>query len=102
VRIFFGVGGPNFTSSFHVIGEIFDKVYALGGTQSVPRQGIQMVTVPAGGAVITEFKLEVPGNYTLVDHALARAERGLIGVLHVEGPPSKEIYDGEVMPGMTH
>lgn len=27
VRIFFGVGGPNFTSSFHVIGEIFDWVY---------------------------------------------------------------------------
>ena len=26
----------------------------------------------AGGAVITEFKTKVPGNYTLVDHALAR------------------------------
>ena len=31
VRIFFGVGGPNLTSSFHVIGEIFDRVYAEGG-----------------------------------------------------------------------
>ena len=87
VRIFFGVGGPNFTSSFHVIGEIFDKVYALGGVLSPPLEGIQTVTVAAGGAVITEFKTEVPGNYTLVDHALARAERGLVGVLHVEGPP---------------
>ena len=38
-----------------------------------------------GGAVITEFKVEVPGNYILVDHALARAERGLVGILHVEG-----------------
>jgi hypothetical protein len=37
------------------------------------------------GALIVEFKTEVPGNYTLVDHALARIERGLIGILHVEG-----------------
>ena len=102
VRIFFGVGGPNYTSSFHVIGEIFDKVYNLGGLTSPPLEGIQTVTVPAGGAVITEFKLDVPGNYTLVDHALARAERGLLGILNVEGPKNPEIYNGEVMPGMGH
>jgi nitrite reductase (NO-forming) len=86
VRIFFGVGGPNFTSSFHVIGEIFDKVYSLGGVLSQPLEGVQTVTVAPGGAVITEFKTKVPGNYTLVDHALARAERGLVGILRVEGP----------------
>ena len=102
IRIFFGVGGPNFTSSFHVIGEIFDNVYLLGGLQSPPLQGIQTVTVPPGGAAITEFKLQVPGNYTLVDHALARAERGLIGILHVEGPSNAEIYNGLVMPGTGH
>jgi nitrite reductase (NO-forming) len=102
VRIFFGVGGPNFTSSFHVIGEIFDKVYALGGVLSQPIEGIQTVSVAPGGAVITEFKTKVPGNYTLVDHALARAERGLLGVLHVEGPPNPEIFNGQVMSGMGH
>jgi len=102
VRIYFGVGGPNFTSSFHVIGEIFDKVYFLGGLLSPPLQGIQTVSVAPGGAVATEFKLEVPGNYTLVDHALSRLERGLVGILHVEGPPNKDIYNGTVMPGMGH
>ena len=102
VRIFFGVGGPNFTSSFHVIGEIFDKVYALGGLTSAPLEGIQTVTVPPGGAVITEFKPSVPGNYTLVDHALTRAERGLVGILSVEGPANPEIYNGVPMPGMGH
>ena len=102
VRIFFGVGGPNFTSSFHVIGEIFDKVYSLGGVLSPPLEGIQTVTVAPGGAVITEFKTKVPGNYTLVDHALARAERGLLGVLHVEGAPNPDIYNGQVMSGMGH
>jgi nitrite reductase (NO-forming) len=102
VRIFFGVGGPNYTSSFHVIGEIFDKVYTFGGVHTAPLEGIQTVTVPAGGAVIVDFKLEVPGNYTLVDHALSRMERGLVGILSVEGPPNPEIFNGQVMPGMGH
>jgi nitrite reductase (NO-forming) len=102
VRLFFGVGGPNFTSSFHVIGEIFDKVYNLGGLTPPPLEGIQTVTVAPGGAVITEFKLHVPGNYTIVDHALARVERGLAGLLIVEGAPNPDIYNGTVMPGMGH
>jgi nitrite reductase (NO-forming) len=102
VRLFFGVGGPNFTSSFHVIGEIFDKVYNLGGLTNPALEGIQTVTVAPGGAVITEFKLHVPGNYTIVDHALARLERGLAGLLIVEGAPNPEIYNGKVMPGMGH
>jgi nitrite reductase (NO-forming) len=102
VRIFFGVGGPNFTSSFHVIGEMFDRVYNLGGVLSEPLKGIQTVSVPPGGAVITEFKLEVPGNYIMVDHALSRLERGLVGILHVEGAPQPEIYDGKIMPGGGH
>ena len=102
VRLFFGVGGPNFTSSFHVIGEIFDKVYNLGGLTNPPLEGIQTVTVAPGGAVITEFKLHVPGNYTIVDHALARVERGLAGLLIVEGAPNPDIYNGTVMPGMGH
>ena len=102
VRIYFGVGGPNFTSSFHVIGEIFDKVYHLGGFQSPPLEGIQTVSVAPGGAVVVEFKPQVPGNYTIVDHALARMERGLLGILHVTGAPNPEIYNGVAMPGMGH
>jgi nitrite reductase (NO-forming) len=102
VRLFFGVGGPNFTSSFHVIGEIFDKVYNFGGLTNPPQEGIQTVTVAPGGAVITEFKLHVPGNYTIVDHALARLERGLAGLLVVEGAQNPDIYNGTVMPGMGH
>ena len=79
----------------------FDKVYALGGVLSAPLEGIQTVSVAPGGAVITEFKTKVPGNYTLVDHALARAECGLLGVLHVDGAPNPDI-NGQVMSGMGH
>jgi nitrite reductase (NO-forming) len=102
VRIFFGVGGPNYTSSFHVIGEIFDRVYSLGDLQSPPARGVQTVTVPAGGATIVEFKLDVPGNYILVDHALSRAERGLVGILQVEGDAKPEIFEGKVELGSGH
>jgi nitrite reductase (NO-forming) len=91
-RIYVGVGGPNLTSSFHVIGEIFDRVYGLGDVITPPSQGIQTITVPAGGAAIVEFKLEVPGRYILVDHALSRLERGLVGFLIAEGEDAPEIY----------
>ena len=83
--IFFGVGGPNFTSSFHVIGEIFDRAYQLGSVTSPPITDVQSISVPPGSANIVEFKLEVPGRFVLVDHALSRAERGLAGYLIVEG-----------------
>ncbi|MGH6769954.1 MAG: copper-containing nitrite reductase [Xanthobacteraceae bacterium] len=102
VRIFFGVGGPNYTSSFHVIGEIFDRVYNMGDVLNPPMRGVQTITVPAGGAAIVEFKLDVPGNYILVDHALSRAERGLIGILQVEGQPNPEIFEGQVDPNAAH
>ena len=93
VRLFFGVGGPNFTSSFHVIGEIFDRAYQLGSVTSPPVTDVQSISVPPGSANIVEFKLEVPGRFVLVDHALSRAERGLAGYLIVEGPENKDIFD---------
>ncbi len=91
IRIFFGVGGPNFTSSFHVIGEIFDRVYRDASLGVPPATGVQTVSVPPGGATIVEMKLDRPGHYTLVDHALSRAERGLAGHLIVEGPDNDEV-----------
>jgi nitrite reductase (NO-forming) len=93
VRIFFGVGGPNFTSSFHVIGEIFDKAYQMGSVVSPPIESVQSLSVPPGAANIVEIKLEVPGRYVLVDHALSRAEKGLAGYLVVEGEPNLEVFD---------
>jgi nitrite reductase (NO-forming) len=94
VRIFFGVGGPNFTSSFHVIGAIFDRAYEGASLLSPPLQGVQTVTVPPGGAGMVEFKLHRGGRYTLVDHALSRLERGLVGFLQVDGPRDDEIMHG--------
>ena len=94
VRIFFGVGGPNLTSSFHVIGEIFDRVYDQASLTSAPLTNVQTTLVPPGGATMVEFGLEVPGRYILVDHALSRLQRGLAGYLIVEGDPNPEIFNG--------
>jgi nitrite reductase (NO-forming) len=92
VRIFFGVGGPNATSSFHVIGEVFDRVYNQGDLTSPPLQNVQTTTVAPGGATMVEFKAEVPGKYILVDHALSRLEKGLAGFLTVTGPENPEVF----------
>jgi nitrite reductase (NO-forming) len=102
VRIYFGVGGPNFTSSFHVIGEIFDRVYDQASITSPPLTDVQTTLVPPGGATIVEFTVDVPGRYILVDHALSRLQRGLAAFLLVEGEPNLEVYDGEETPGSGH
>jgi nitrite reductase (NO-forming) len=91
VRIFFGVGGPNLTSSFHVIGEIFDRVHPEGSSES--QSNIQTTMVPAGGATMVEFKAEYPGAYTIVDHSLGRLVKGGAAILQVDGTADPKIFN---------
>ncbi|MCU0495919.1 MAG: copper-containing nitrite reductase [Anaerolineae bacterium] len=97
VRIYFGVGGPNATSSFHVIGEIFDRVYDQASITAPPLTDVQTTTVAPGGATMVEFALEVPGRYILVDHALSRLERGLVGFLYVDGADNPAVFHSDEM-----
>ncbi len=97
VRIFFGNGGPGLTSSFHVIGEIFDHVYQEGGSL-VTQKNVQTTVVPPGGAAMVDFKLDVPGNLILVDHSLFRAfNKGALGMLKVDGVKDPRIYTGKTV-----
>ena len=90
VRMYVGNGGPNLVSSFHVIGEIFDKVYVEGG--KLINENVQSTLIPAGGAAMIEFKVDVPGSYTVVDHSIFRAfNKGALGQLKVEGDENPEI-----------
>jgi hypothetical protein len=98
VRIYFGNAGPNLISSFHVIGTIFDNVYREGDLVSTPGHSIQTSLVPAGGSTVVDFKLEVPGSYTLVDHAIFRVEKGAAGFLQAEGKPNYDIYASDQDP----
>jgi nitrite reductase (NO-forming) len=99
VRLYVTNGGPNLISSFHVIGEIFDKAYEYGGLLSPPLEGIQTILVPPGGATITEFKVDVPGDYKLVDHAIIRVSKGAVGTLHVTGDQDPKIFNS--LSGVT-
>lgn len=99
VRLFVGNGGPNLVSSFHVIGEVFDNVYMEGG--SLKNHDVQTTLVPAGGSAITEFKVEVPGDFILVDHSIFRAfNKGALGILAVDGEENELIYSGKREPGI--
>ena len=99
VRIYMGNGGPNLVSSFHVIGEIFDKVHVEGG--DLINENVQTTMIPAGGAAIVEFKVDVPGTFILVDHSIFRAfNKGALGMLKVEGPEDETIYSGTIQEGI--
>ncbi len=96
VRLFVGDGGPNMTSSFHVIGQIFDTVYPEGN-MSTPTHNVQTTMIPAGGSAIAEMKLTVPGTFIIVDHSLTRAfNRGALAMMKVTGPDQKDIYSGKI------
>lgn len=90
VRLFVGNGGPNLSSSFHVIGEVFDNVYQEGGT--VLSHNIQTTAIPAGGASIVEFRAESPGDLHFVDHAIFRAQKGALGTITVSGAPVPSVF----------
>lgn len=99
VRLFVGNGGPNLVSSFHVIGEIFDRVYIEGG--SMLNENVQTTLVPAGGSAIVEFKLETSGNFIIVDHSIFRAfNKGALGVLTVSGEENHAVYSGKQEDGI--
>jgi nitrite reductase (NO-forming) len=94
VRMFVGNGGPNLVSSFHLIGEIFDKVQYEGGTHF--QENVQTTLIPAGGAAMMEFHVEVPGSYVLVDHSIFRAfNKGAVAILKADGPDVKDVYSGK-------
>jgi nitrite reductase (NO-forming) len=106
IRIYLGNAGPSLVSSFHVVGEIFDDVYGEGGI--VPNQhNVQTTVVPVGGSAMVEFTVDVPGEYTLVDHSMFRAfNKGAMGQLRVDGRGNQMVFSGRTSeslynPGTT-
>ncbi|NOQ65192.1 MAG: nitrite reductase, copper-containing [Methyloprofundus sp.] len=101
IRLFIGNAGVSKISSFHIIGEIFDRVYPEASLSS-PLRNVQTTLVPAGGASIVEFQVDYPGDYVLVDHALTRVDRGAWGILKVTGKKNKALYAGEASSHKEH
>ena len=100
VRVFLVDGGPNYSSNFHPIGNVWKRAYRDGG---VPEDGdfeayadknIQTMKVPPGSCMIGEMETPVPERIKLVDHALSRvARRGLMAEVDVLGEEDEDIYD---------
>lgn len=94
IRMYVGNGGVNLISSFHIIGEIFDKVYPNGsiGEGATIEMNTQAALVMPGGSTMVEFTVDVPGKFLLVDHALARMNKGAWAVLEVTGEENPNIF----------
>ena len=93
VRLYFGNIGPNSVSSFHIIGEVFDKVYVDGAIGGLVNQNVQTTLVPSAGSVIMEFRIDTPGSYLLVDHSIFRVAKGALGILSAEGKENLSIFN---------
>lgn len=87
VRFYVANMGPNNTSSFHVVGSLFDDVY-IDGNPANHLKGMQTVEIPASGGAVVEFTLKEPGEYKIVDHQLRDAQKGAVGKIIA--------YDGEI------
>lgn len=92
IRMYVGNGGVNLISSFHIIGEIFDTVYPNASIGGALEHNTQATAVLPGGASIIEFTVDVPGKYLLVDHALARMNKGAWAVLEVTGDENLDVF----------
>lgn len=79
LRFYVVDAGPNRVSSFHVVGGIFERVFADGW--GPPQRGVQTASVPVGGGMIFEVRLAEAGLYPFVSHAFADATKGAVGML---------------------
>jgi nitrite reductase (NO-forming) len=93
-RVFLVTGGPNVTSNFHPIGNVWSKSWAEGAIESEPEINVQTKPVAPGSCFIGEMEFPVPETVKLVDHALSRVvHKGMMAEIKAEGEPDREIFD---------
>jgi nitrite reductase (NO-forming) len=84
VRLFVLNVGPSNTSSFHVVGTIFDRVWIEGNPDNQFR-GMQTVLLGSSSGAIVEFMVPEAGEYIMVDHHFANASQGAVGMIAAHG-----------------
>lgn len=84
VRLYVHNVGPTDTASFHVVGVIFDRVYYEGNPHNEWR-GMQTVLLGASNGAVVEFIVPEEGEYIMVDHEFADAQKGAVGKLTTGG-----------------
>jgi nitrite reductase (NO-forming) len=98
VRLYFHNVGPSDSSSFHVVGAIFDRVFYEGNPRN-DWSGMQTVAFGASNGGVVEFIAPEEGKYILVDHEFADAQRGAVGYLQVRSKAGELTRN---LPPMTH
>ncbi|MFB6189893.1 MAG: copper-containing nitrite reductase [Halapricum sp.] len=94
VRVFMVTGGPNLTSSFHPIGNVWTKAYPQGAIASQPMEYVQTQSVPPGSTFVGELDLPVTERIKLVDHAITRVvHKGLLAEIDVQGEERPDVFD---------
>ena len=100
VRVYLVNGGPNLSSNFHPIGNVWTRAYRDGGLPTdedlaqYADKNIQTMTVPPGSCMVGEMDTPVPERIKLVDHALSRVVRkGLLAEVDVVGEENEAVYD---------
>lgn len=92
-RVFFVNGGPNLTSSFHPIGNVWSKAWIEGALANDPMKYIQTLPVAPGSSAVFEMDFPLAQSIKLVDHALSRvARKGMLGIISVKGAARSDIF----------
>ena len=97
VRLFVLNVGPSKTSSFHVVGTIFDRVWIEGN----PRNqfvGMQTVLLGSSNSAIVEFMVPEDGSYVMVDHHFANASQGAVGIITTKAQPAAKDVEHHNLP----
>lgn len=90
VRIHYLNIGPNRTSTFHIVGILWDYAYWQGHPDKFQYGGQSITSGPTDSWVV-EFRLPPDeGSYLMLDHAVGATSRGSIGVI---------VADGKAEPG---
>jgi len=97
VRLFVLNVGPSRTSSFHVVGTIFDRVW-FEGNPANQMVGMQTVLLGSSNSAIVEFLIPEKGSYIMVDHHFANASQGAIGLIDAGGKAEEGELEHHNMP----
>lgn len=87
VRLYVLNVGPSKTSSFHVVGTIFDRVWIEGNPDNQFR-GMQTVLLGSSNSAAVELVIPEAGSYIMVDHHFANASQGALGLISTEAKPA--------------
>ena len=100
VRLYVLNVGPSKTSSFHVVGTIFDRVWFEGNPNNQFR-GMQTVLLGSSNSAIVEFMIPENGSYIMVDHHFANASQGAIGLISTTEKSEEKDLEHHNMPATS-